>query len=141
MAEAFRDFTTATEWLRQADAVDANHPWLIYAWSSLLERQDRYEEALERGRQAMAQRTVFRPGVQQVAHLLQVLDRDEEALELFTVAGAYTTFEEHIKGAIRPGMLADFAVLERDPRAIDPMTLAELKITRTVIGGESVYEA
>lgn len=65
----------------------------------------------------------------------------EEALEMFTVAGAYTTFEEHIKGAIKPGMLADFAVLEQDPRAIDPLGLAELPVTRTVIGGETVYEA
>lgn len=65
----------------------------------------------------------------------------EEALELFTVAGAYATFEEKIKGAIRPGMLADFAVLREDPRTVDPMSLAELPVTRTVIGGETVFEA
>ena len=65
----------------------------------------------------------------------------EEALEMFTVAGAYCTFEEDIKGQIKPGMLADFAVLEHDPRTVDPMTLAELKVIRTIIGGETVYEA
>jgi predicted amidohydrolase YtcJ len=65
----------------------------------------------------------------------------EESLEMFTVAGAYTTFEEDIKGQIKPGMLADFAVLENDPRTVDPMTLADQKVTRTIIGGETVYEA
>ncbi len=37
-------------------------------------------------------------------------------------------------------MLADFAVLEHDPRTVDPMTLADMKVTRTIIGGETVFE-
>jgi predicted amidohydrolase YtcJ len=65
----------------------------------------------------------------------------EEALEMFTVGGAYVTFEEDIKGQLKAGMLADFAVLEQDPRSVDPLSLAELKVTRTIIGGETVYEA
>ena len=65
----------------------------------------------------------------------------EEALQMFTTAGAYTTFEEHEKGAITPGMLADFAILEQDPRAVDPEALAEIPVSATIIGGETVYEA
>ena len=65
----------------------------------------------------------------------------EEALEMYTVAGAYTTFEEDIKGRIKRGMLADFAILEEDPRSVDPMSLADLKVSETIIGGETVYEA
>ncbi len=65
----------------------------------------------------------------------------EEALPLYTVNGAYATFEEHRKGMLRPGMLADFVVLERDPRTADPEELAELRVLRTVIGGKTVYEA
>jgi predicted amidohydrolase YtcJ len=65
----------------------------------------------------------------------------EEALEMFTVAGAFTTFEENIKGAIQPGMLADFAVLDADPREVDPMAISEIPVRATVIGGETVYEA
>jgi predicted amidohydrolase YtcJ len=64
----------------------------------------------------------------------------DEALPLYTVAGAYATFEEHDKGQFKPGMLADFAVLEEDPRAVDPMHLSDIKISRTIIGGETVYE-
>jgi predicted amidohydrolase YtcJ len=65
----------------------------------------------------------------------------EEALEMFTVAGAYATFEEHTKGAIRTGMLADFAILAEDPRSVDPAGLTDVPVTTTIIGGEIVYEA
>ncbi|HLT19995.1 MAG TPA: amidohydrolase family protein, partial [Thermomicrobiales bacterium] len=65
----------------------------------------------------------------------------EEALEMFTVAGAYATFEEHEKGALKPGMLADFAVLDEDPRQVEPERLAEISVSATIIGGETVYEA
>ncbi len=64
----------------------------------------------------------------------------EEALEMYTVAGAHVTFEEDIKGQIKAGMLADFAILEQDPRDVDPSTLADLGVTTTIIGGEVVYE-
>jgi predicted amidohydrolase YtcJ len=65
----------------------------------------------------------------------------EEALEMFTVAGAYATFEEDIKGQIKRGMLADFTLLADDPREVDPMSLSELPVSATIIGGEIVYEA
>jgi predicted amidohydrolase YtcJ len=65
----------------------------------------------------------------------------EEALEMFTLAGAFTTFEEDTKGAIRTGMLADFAILEKDPRQVEPERLAEIAVGATIIGGEFVFEA
>lgn len=64
----------------------------------------------------------------------------EEALPLYTVAGAYATFEEHKKGQLKENMLADFAILEEDPRQVDPERLDQIKISRTIIGGETVYE-
>jgi predicted amidohydrolase YtcJ len=64
----------------------------------------------------------------------------EEALEMYTVAGAYATFEEDIKGQLKAGMLADVTILERDPRTVDPMALTDLKVSATIIGGETVYE-
>jgi predicted amidohydrolase YtcJ len=65
----------------------------------------------------------------------------DEALEMYTVAGAYATFEEDVKGALKPGMLADFTILSEDPRTFDPMGLSELPVSATIIGGEVVYEA
>ena len=63
----------------------------------------------------------------------------EEALRAYTVAGAYASFEEEIKGQIAPGMLADFAVLASDPRAVDPLRLAEVPVTMTIGGGETIF--
>ncbi len=40
----------------------------------------------------------------------------EEAIKVWTLDGAYATFEERSKGSITPGKLADFAVLRKDPR-------------------------
>jgi hypothetical protein len=65
----------------------------------------------------------------------------EEALEMFTVTGAFATFEEDVKGAIRPGMLADFAILDEDPRSVEPERLSEISVSATVIGGEFAFEA
>ena len=63
-----------------------------------------------------------------------------EALHAYTVAGAYATFEEHQKGSIAPGMLADFAVLARDPRVCPPDEIAAIPVTMTWIGGELAFE-
>ena len=65
----------------------------------------------------------------------------EEALGLYTVAGAYATFEEHTKGALKPGMFADLAVLAEDPRRVAPESIAAIPVEATFIGGEVVYEA
>lgn len=64
----------------------------------------------------------------------------EEALPLYTVAGAYATFEEHKKGQLKEGMLADFAILDEDPRQVEPERLDDIAISQTIIGGETVYQ-
>lgn len=48
----------------------------------LLEKQDRYAEGLAAARRALELRPWYRPGVQHAAHMLQLLDRDAEALDL-----------------------------------------------------------
>ena len=65
----------------------------------------------------------------------------EEALKAYTVDGAYASFEEDIKGAIKVGMLADLVLLDRDLTAIAPETIAETKVVTTIVGGEIVYSA
>jgi predicted amidohydrolase YtcJ len=44
----------------------------------------------------------------------------QQALDSFTNWGAYSSFEEEVKGQIRPGMLADFTVLGSDPFSVEP---------------------
>jgi predicted amidohydrolase YtcJ len=57
-----------------------------------------------------------------------------------TLNGAYASHEEHIKGSITPGKLADFVVLAQDPHTVDPATIKDIRIVRTVVGGETKYE-
>lgn len=62
----------------------------------------------------------------------------QEALLSFTVYGAYTSFEEHKKGRIAPGYLADFTVLGIDPFETDPRWIHRIPITGTYTGGRKV---
>ena len=64
-----------------------------------------------------------------------------EALRVCTVNAAHASFEEAIKGSITAGKLADFVVLAEDPHDADPDHLKEIQVIRTVVGGDTVYEA
>jgi predicted amidohydrolase YtcJ len=63
----------------------------------------------------------------------------EEALRLYTLHGAYASFEEHIKGSIEVGKLADLTVLGADPTVVDPFTIKDIPVQYTMIGGQIVY--
>ncbi len=65
----------------------------------------------------------------------------EEAIRVNTIHGAYASKEENIKGSITPGKLADFVVLSDDPHKIDPEKIKDIKNVRTVVGGNTAYEA
>lgn len=83
-----RDFRMAQRFMDEAMSLLPEDPWLFVIQSSLLEMQDRYEEALAKARHTLTLRPWYRPGVQAVAHLLQVLDRKEEALVFLREANA-----------------------------------------------------
>jgi len=65
----------------------------------------------------------------------------EEALRVCTLNGAYASFEEHEKGSLEPGKLADLVVLGRNPLTEDPMSLISIPVERTMVGGRWVHEA
>lgn len=65
----------------------------------------------------------------------------DEALRMFTLHGAFASFEEASKGSITPGKLADFVVLSDDPRAVPAADLPSLAVEMTVVDGRVVYEA
>jgi len=65
----------------------------------------------------------------------------EEAIKVWTLGGAYTSFEENDKGSITPGKLADFIVLQKDPRDVDPDTIKDIVVDATYIGGVNVWQA
>jgi predicted amidohydrolase YtcJ len=63
----------------------------------------------------------------------------EEALRLYTVSGAYSSFEEKVKGPIEVGKLADMVVLDRDYFTIPPEQIKDVKPLQTIVGGAVVY--
>lgn len=85
-AIVLREFAAAEDWLRRAEAVLPGSPWLCMERSEMLERQDRFADALAAVRAAYLVRPWYRPAVQQTVHLLQVLNREGEALEFMREA-------------------------------------------------------
>jgi hypothetical protein len=65
----------------------------------------------------------------------------EQALKAYTSEAAYASFEEDVKGMLKPGMLADFVLLDRDITAIPPEEIADTEVLRTVVGGRVVFAA
>jgi predicted amidohydrolase YtcJ len=65
----------------------------------------------------------------------------DEAIRVWTLDGAFATFEENIKGSISPGKLADFVVLQKDPRKVPADTIKDVVVEATYLGGEKVYAA
>ena len=64
-----------------------------------------------------------------------------EAIKVNTMNGAYASGEEALKGSITPGKLADFVVLSQDPHTIDSEKIKDVTIVRTVVGGNTAFEA
>jgi urease alpha subunit len=63
------------------------------------------------------------------------------ALKAMTIWPAWQHFEENLKGSIEPGKIADFVLLSGNPAAVDPETLAALKVLVTIKEDRVIYEA
>jgi predicted amidohydrolase YtcJ len=67
----------------------------------------------------------------------------EEAIDAYTRAPAWASFEEDRKGTLAPGMLADVAVFDRnliDVGKASPADLLKARATYTIVGGKVVHE-
>jgi predicted amidohydrolase YtcJ len=64
-----------------------------------------------------------------------------EALRAYTWGSAYASRQEHVKGSITAGKLADFAVLSEDPTAVAPDRIAGLEVICTFLDGHLRYTA
>ena len=63
-----------------------------------------------------------------------------EALRGFTGDAAFAGKDESQVGRLAPGLHADFVVLDRDPLAIEPSQLDDLKVLSTWVDGQAVYD-
>lgn len=64
----------------------------------------------------------------------------EEALKGMTIWAAKANFEEKEKGSIETGKYADFVILDNDIMKIDGANIPHVKVLKTYINGEKVYE-
>jgi hypothetical protein len=63
-----------------------------------------------------------------------------EALASFTLSAAFAAFEEHQKGSLEPGKLADFIVLDRDILSVPAAEIPLTRVRMTFLGGRLVNE-
>ncbi|MET0395147.1 MAG: amidohydrolase [Chitinophagaceae bacterium] len=64
----------------------------------------------------------------------------EEALRGMTIWAARANFEETEKGSLEKGKWADFVILDADLLQAAPEKLLAIRVVKTFIGGENVYE-
>ncbi len=64
----------------------------------------------------------------------------EEAVRSFTSWAAFAAFEENLKGSLERGKLADFIVLSNDIFRIPVGEIPALRVDRTIIGGNVVFD-
>jgi predicted amidohydrolase YtcJ len=60
------------------------------------------------------------------------------ALRATTIDAAHQHFEDHLKGSLEPGKLADMVILSRSPLE-SPDALDEIRVEETIIGGRSAF--
>lgn len=63
-----------------------------------------------------------------------------DALRAYTKNGAYAAFEDHRKGTLEEGKLADFVVLSEDITTVAPEAIRGIKVLSTYLGGKVVFE-
>lgn len=74
-------------------------------------------------------------GQQPYAWLMDQTIAADQAMRDMTVNGAYASFEEHTKGSLTPGKLADLVVLSRDPLDVPAQQVNTIEVWMTMIGG------
>ncbi|MDQ3670168.1 MAG: amidohydrolase [Actinomycetota bacterium] len=63
----------------------------------------------------------------------------EEALAASTITPSWLARDEHRRGRLVPGQLADLVVLDRDPLSCPPEELGAVTVIATMLGGRWVY--
>lgn len=64
----------------------------------------------------------------------------EEALRSYTLNGAYSGFEEGVKGSLTKGKLADITVLSKDILTVPEDEILQTEVLYTIVGGKVLYK-
>ncbi|WP_430467455.1 amidohydrolase [Winogradskyella ouciana] len=63
-----------------------------------------------------------------------------QALKSYTLDAAYGAFEDHIKGSISVGKLADFTIYDQDIMTVGEEKILDTKVVMTIFDGKVVYD-
>jgi predicted amidohydrolase YtcJ len=63
----------------------------------------------------------------------------ESAIRALTSEAAWQLGSEHEVGSLEAGKFADFVILDKDPRKVDPDTIKDIKVSETWMNGKQVY--
>ena len=63
-----------------------------------------------------------------------------EAVEAYTIGSAFAEFQEHEKGSITPGKLADMVILSDNIFDVKPEAIRNARVQTTIVGGKVIYE-
>lgn len=64
----------------------------------------------------------------------------EDAVDAYTIGSAFNEFKENFKGRLKPGYAADLTVLDNDIFTMEQSRIKDIKVLKTMIDGEFVYE-
>jgi len=64
-----------------------------------------------------------------------------EALDMYTRGSAWLSFADQERGMLRPGFAGDWVALSEDPFEVPALSLRDLRVRATCVGGELVYRA
>ncbi len=62
-----------------------------------------------------------------------------EALKAYTINNAYAAFEDHLRGSIKTGKLADITVCDRNLLKIKPEEILQMNVDMTIVDGRIVF--
>lgn len=65
----------------------------------------------------------------------------ESAIRAVTSEAAWQLRSEHEVGSLEPGKLADFVILDADPRRVDPERIKDIAVLETWMDGRPVFRA
>ncbi len=63
-----------------------------------------------------------------------------QGLKALTINSAYQHRQDHVKGSIEVGKLADFVVLDKNPLQVPANTIKDIKILETIKEGKTIFK-